>query len=264
MKNQEEVTRKIGDRVREIEEVIIELKQELSSNQKQTESLIESFKHLEFVHSQAKRPLMIGLKCLNIREEKVDIENVKDLVEKYLKREVDTVRIFQGRMEILMQLIEMQIYDTQEKQDILKREIGKKEAAQDIDQKCHVLNEKSVDINKYGGIERVDPDASEPISWKSECRRYIKESAESREVSSQLMMDVDTIIEEVAKELLCNWNRTNQEFKLRISEIIKLRNQLKTNVRLVDSELLEISGLMEQMIRAKLAKEAPLKLAQTR
>ena len=262
--NQEEVTRKIGERVREIEEVTIELKQELSSNEKQTERLIESFKHLEFVHSQAKRPLKIALKCLNIREEKVDIENVKDLVEKYLKREVDTVRIFQGRMEILMQLIEMQIYDTQEKQEVLEKEIGKKETAQDIDQKCHVLNEKSVYISKFGGIERVDPGSSEPISWKSECQRYIKESSESRDVSEQLIIDVDTIIEEVAKELLCNWNRTNQEFKLRVSEIIKLRNQLKTNVRLVDSEMLEIEGLMDQLVRAKLAKEAPLKLAQTR
>ena len=244
--------------------MIIELKQELSSNEKQTESLIESFKHLEFVHSQAKRPLKIALKCLNIREEKVDIENVRDLVEKYLKREVDTVRIFQGRMEILMQLIEMQIYDTQEKQDVLKKGIENKEIAQDIDQKCHVLNEKSVDISKFGGIERVDPGSSEPFSWKSECKRYIKESSESREVSQQLIMDVDTIIGEVNKELLCNWDRTNQEFKLRISEIIKLRNQLKTNARLVDSELLEIEGLMDQLIRAKLAKEAPLKLAQTR
>ena len=262
--NQEEVTRKIGERVREIEEITIELKQELSSNEKQTERLIESFKHLEFVHSQAKRPLKIALKCLNIREEKVDIENVKDLVEKYLKREVDTVRIFQGRMEILMQLIEMQIYDTQEKQEVLEKEIGKKETAQDIDQKCHVLNEKSVYISKFGGIERVDPGSSEPISWKSECQRYIKESSESRDVSEQLIIDVDTIIEEVAKELLCNWNRTNQEFKLRVSEIIKLRNQLKTNVRLVDSEMLEIEGLMDQLVRAKIAKEAPLKLAQTR
>ena len=126
LQNQEVVTRKIGERVREIEEVIIELKQELSSNEKQTERLIESFKHLEFVHSQTKRPLKIALKCLNIREGKVDIENVKDLVEKYLKREVDTVRIFQGRMEIMMQVIEMQIYDTQEKQEFLKKEIGKR------------------------------------------------------------------------------------------------------------------------------------------
>ena len=127
-----------------------------------------------------------------------------------------------------------------------------------------MLNEKSVDINKFGGIERVDPGSSEPISWKSECRRYIKESSESREVSEQLIMDVDTIVEEVDKELICNWNRTNQEFKLRISEIIKLRNQLKTNVRLVVSELLEIEGLVDQLTRAMLAKEAPLKLAQSR
>ena len=55
------------------------------------------------------------------------------------------------------------------------------------------------------------------------------------------MGDVDTIIEEVAKELLQNWTRTNQEFKLRVSEIVKLREQLRTNVGLVEAELMEVT-----------------------
>ena len=63
----------------------------------------------------------------------------------------------------------------------------------------------------------------------------------TREVSTGLMGDVDTIIEEVAKELLQNWTRTNQEFKLRVSEIVKLREQLRTNVGLVEAELMEVA-----------------------
>ena len=63
----------------------------------------------------------------------------------------------------------------------------------------------------------------------------------TREVSTGLMGDVDTIIEEAAKELLQNWTRTNQEFKLRVSEIVKLREQLRTNVGLVEAELMEVA-----------------------
>ena len=63
----------------------------------------------------------------------------------------------------------------------------------------------------------------------------------TREVSTGLMGDVDTIIEEVAKELLQNWTRTNQEFKLRVSEIIKMREHLRTNVGLVEAELMEVA-----------------------
>ena len=55
------------------------------------------------------------------------------------------------------------------------------------------------------------------------------------------MGDVDTIIEEVAKELLQNWTRTNQEFKLRVSEIVKMREHLRTNVGLVEAELMEVA-----------------------
>ena len=55
------------------------------------------------------------------------------------------------------------------------------------------------------------------------------------------MGDVDTIIEEVANELLQNWTRTNQEFKLRVSEIVKMREHLRTNVGLVEAELMEVA-----------------------
>ena len=55
------------------------------------------------------------------------------------------------------------------------------------------------------------------------------------------MGDVDTIIEEVAKELLQNWTRTNQEFKLSVSEIVKMREHLRTNVGLVEAELMEVA-----------------------
>ena len=63
---------------------------------------------------------------------------MRDYVEKYLKVEVDTIRNFQGRMKILKQLIEMQVLDSQEKQERLRLEIEKKTNAHDIDQRCHV------------------------------------------------------------------------------------------------------------------------------
>ena len=45
-----------------------------------------------------------------------DIEKVKDVVENSLKSEVDTIRDYQGRIKILKQLLEMQLFDCQEKQ----------------------------------------------------------------------------------------------------------------------------------------------------
>ena len=184
-KTQEEVTKKIGERVHEISDVIVDLKQELKLNEDQTQLLVESLKHLDFVHGQTKRPLIIALKCLNIREEKVDIEHVKDLVEKYLKTEVDTIKSFQGRIKILSQLIEMQIFDCEEKQESIRSEIENKEKAYDIDQKCHVLNEKSTEINKFGGIELVEPDASIPVTGMSHWVTWIKDASTTREVSTQ-------------------------------------------------------------------------------
>ena len=79
-KAQEEVSKKIADRLEDIYGLTLGLRKELEANDNQTQLLVQAFKHLEFVMAQSKRPLKIALKCLNIREEKVDIENVKDFV----------------------------------------------------------------------------------------------------------------------------------------------------------------------------------------
>ena len=254
----------LGERLREIEELKIELKHELKLSQEQTEVLMDSFQHLEFVYNQTKRPLTINLQCLNIREEKVDIEKVKDFVENSLKKEVDTIRDYQGRIKILKQLLEMQLFDCQEKQQSIKMDIEKKETAFEIDQKCHILHERSLDLRKHNGVEKVEPDASNPTTWLFNSREKIKESVTAREVSSQLMLDVDSIIEEIPKDLLNNWNRTNKELKQRISETLEIQKKLKSNVKLIDKEILETNCLVEHLRRAKAGKEGPLKLAQTR
>ena len=253
-RNQKEVSKLIGDRLEEIYDVIVELKHELESNKNQSQLLIQAFKHLEFVLVQTKRPLKIGLKCLNIREEKVSIENVKDLVEKYLKKEVDVIREYQGKIKILLQLMEMNIFDCHERQDALKSEIEKKEEALDIDQKCHMLNERSMELKKFGGIEKLDPDSSTPQTLRIESKKLIQDSQASCDAASQLILDVDALIDEVEKELLKNWEKTNAEFKTRISETRKVQSDLKTNVRLVLNEMLETESLINQLQRAKLAK----------
>ena len=250
--------------MREIEELKIELKHELKLNEEQTETLMDSFQHLDFVYNQTKRPLTINLQCLNIRQEKVDIEKVKDDVEKSLKREVDTIRDYQGRMKIMKQLLEMQLFDCQEKQESIKMDIEKKEAAFEIDQKCHVLHDRSMDLRKQNGVEKVDPDGSNPTTWMFNSREKIKQSVTSREVACELILDVDSIIEEIPKDFLNNWNRTNAQLKQRISETVDIQKKLKSNVKLIDKEILETDCLVEHLRRAQAGKDGPLKLAQTR
>ena len=261
---QKAVKVELGERLKEIEELTLELKHELKLSQEQTEVLMDSFQHLEFVYGQTKRPLTINLQCLNIREEKVDIEKVNDVVETSLKKEVDTIRDYQGRIKILKQLIEMQLFDCQEKQEAIKMDIGKKEAAFEIDQKCHILHERSLDLRKQNGVEKVEPDASNPTTWLLSSREKIKESVTAREVSEQLILDVDSIIEEIPKDLLTNWNRTNKELKQRISETLEIQKKLKANVKLIDKEILETNCLVEHLRRAKAGKDGPLKLAHSR
>ena len=262
--SQQEVTAHLGDRVRDIKELREDLQHELQLNEEETEHLVEAKRHLDYAHSQTRRPLTVSLECLHQRENRVGIDVVKDGVERNLKREIENIKKYQAKMKILSQLIEMQITDNKDKQDDIKQDIDLKDEAFMIDQKCHVININSDEIQKCSGVERVDPEASIPVTWKTNSLYKIKNSATTREVSIQLRNDVDVLINDAAKDMLHHWNVTNREFNQRISETEEIKKMLSSNVVLVEKDIMEMDCLIDQLARAKLSKEAPLKLAQTR
>ena len=147
--NQQEVTAHLGDRVRDIEELREELRHELQLNQEETDHLVEAKRHLEYALCQTKRPLLVSQECLRARENRVGIDIVKDGVDKNLKTEIEIVRKYQGKMRILNQLIEMQMTENKDKQEDIQTDIDLKDEAFGIDQKCHIINANSNEINKY-------------------------------------------------------------------------------------------------------------------
>ena len=262
--NQQEVTAHLGDRVRDIEELREELRHELQLNQEETDHLVEAKRHLEYALCQTKRPLLVSQECLRARENRVGIDVVKDGVDKNLKTEIEIVRKYQGKMRILNQLIEMQMTENKDKQEDIQTDIDLKDEAYGIDQKCHIINVNSNEINKFSGVERVSPEASIPITWQTNSQNKIKKSVTTREVSMQLRNDVDVLINDAAKDMLNHWNITNREFNTRISETEEIKKKLKSNVCLVEKDVMEMECLIDQLMRAKISKEAPLKLAHTR
>ena len=82
----------------EIKNLREDLQNELQLNEEETEHLIEAKTHLDYAHyahSQTRRPLTVSLECLHERENRVGIDNVKDGVERNLKREIENVKKYQ-------------------------------------------------------------------------------------------------------------------------------------------------------------------------
>merc|ERR1712079_304822 len=95
IQTQKDVSNRLGDRVRDIREWREELKTELDKNVEETEHLEEAMRHLDYALTQSKRPLQVSIECMNQRENRVGIDQVKDMVDTNLKKENDNIRKYQ-------------------------------------------------------------------------------------------------------------------------------------------------------------------------
>ena len=171
---QKEVKNRLGDRVRDIREWKEELRVELSKNEEETEHLEEAKRHLDYAYAQSKRPLQVTVECMNHRENRVGIDQVKDMVDSNLKKENDNIRKYQQLMKVLIEKVEHQLRNSKEAQDAINKDLNMKDEAFGIDQTCFVTHNNSSDLGLHSGIERVEQAASVPMSWQEYSQANIR------------------------------------------------------------------------------------------
>ena len=264
IQTQKDVSNRLGDRVRDIREWREELKTELDKNVEETEHLEEAMRHLDYAFTQSKRPLQVNIECMNQRENRVGIDQVKDMVDTNLKKENDNIRKYQQLMKVLIEKVERQIASNKDAQNALSKDLDMKDEAFGIDQVCFVTHNNSSELSLHSGIERVEQAASVPQSWQEYSQSNIRLSKAARELSEENRTAIDSLINDAAKDMLNHWNITNREFQQRISETQETHGKLTTHLHLVDKEILEMDCLIDQIRSAKRAKQGPLKVAQTR
>ena len=261
---QKEVNNRLGDRVRDIREWREELKTELTKNEEETEHLQEAKRHLDYAISQSSRPLQVNIECINHRENRVGIDQVKDMVDKNLKGENDNIRKYQQLMKILSEKVERQIDNSKDAQNALARDLAMKDEAFGIDVTCFNTHNNSSEVSLQSGIERVEQAASVPQSWQEYSQLNIRRSKSERDGSEEHRAAIDSLINDAAKDMLNHWNITNREFQQRISESQETLGKLTTHIHLVDKEILEMDCMIDQLRSSKRSKQEPLKVAQTR
>ena len=261
---QKEVNNRLGDRVRDIREWKEELKTELTKNEEETEHLEEAKRHLDYAIAQSSRPLQVNIECINQRENRVGIDQVKDMVDKNLKGENDNIRKYQQLMKILSEKVERQIENSKDAQNALAKDLAMKDEAFGIDVTCYNTHNNSSELSLHSGIERVEQAASVPQSWQEYSQLNIRRSKSEREMSEEHRAAIDSLINDAAKDMLNHWNITNREFQQRISESQETLGKLTTHIHLVDKEILEMDCMIDQLRSSKRSKQDPLKVAQTR
>ena len=97
------------------------------------------------------RPLVlfqVNVECITQRENRVGIDQVKDQVDKNLKKENENIRNYQQRMKVLTEKVERHLDESKQALQALEKDLGMKDEAFGIDQTCLVTHNNSVRLFK--------------------------------------------------------------------------------------------------------------------
>nr|KAF6442548.1 tektin 5 [Rousettus aegyptiacus] len=214
-------------------------------------------KRLECAAEEANCPLQVALECLYQREKRIGIDLVHDNVEKNLIQEVDLLKCCQEQMRKLAQRIEIQMRDNRDAQHALERDLGDKNSAQFIDEKCFNLRNTSDCISFFHGMEKVDGTVSVPETWAKFSNDNIRHSQNMRANSIRLREEAENLFENLSNQMWKQFTNTNLAFKARISEVMDVKNKLQTQLAKTLQEIFQTENTIMLLERSIMAKECP-------
>uniref|UniRef100_A0A8C3S648 Tektin n=1 Tax=Chelydra serpentina TaxID=8475 RepID=A0A8C3S648_CHESE len=149
-------------------------------------------------------------------------------------------------------------------QHALERDLSDKNSAHFIDEKCYNLRNTSDGISYYHGVEKIDGTVSVPETWAKFSDDNIRHSQNARANSMKLREETENTLENVSEEMWKQFTDTNLAFTNRIAETADTKNKLQTHLAKTLQEIFQTENTIMLLERAIMAKECPLKVAQTR
>ncbi|CAH8848188.1 unnamed protein product [Trichobilharzia szidati] len=261
---QAEVTNKLRERVEEISHWKNALNTEIHLNDQEQERLKTSIQLLNYNKDYIRKPLEIAEGCLANREQRQGIDEVKDIVEKALSKEVQIVNKGIEQIDKLIEKADIQLKLLRSTQNELQKDANDKDHAHKIDDHLFGLCNSSANIALYDGIEYIDNTRSNPTSWMKYTQENLIRSQNQRNASENLREKIDTTLRSVIGNVHSQFVSVNNALQTRITEVASARDDLRLSLRKVTQELYEVENLIDAIKKTTDDKMKPLKVAQTR
>ncbi|XP_043834400.1 tektin-5 [Dromiciops gliroides] len=261
---QEGTCRNLGQRLSDIGFWKSELTYELDRLLTESHALDTAKKRLECAADELECPLQVALECLYHREKRIGVDLVHDSVEKNLIQEVDLLKCSQDQMKKLAERCDVQLRDNRDAQHALERDLADKNSAQFIDEKCFNLRNTSDTINFFHGVEKIDGTVSVPETWAKFSDDNIRHSQNMRANSIRLREEAENLLDGSSDQIWKQFTNTNLAFSARISEVTDVKNKIQLQLAKTLQEIFQTENTIMLLERAIMAKECPLKVAQTR
>ncbi|OON23033.1 tektin family protein [Opisthorchis viverrini] len=257
-------TDRLRNRIRDIEYWRNELLTEIRLAEQETDRCREKLRILGLTRHHLTKPLQLAQECLQTREGRCGIDEVKDSVERALNKEIQVIKECMNQVEQHSEKGEIQLKLSQAAQKELQKDVANKNHAYRIDNRIYGLSNSSDGIKLHEGIELVDDTNSIPGSWVEFSKGNLQRSQKQRVASEQLRDAIDRLMRNVNSTIYGQFTTVNNALQTRIAETVAARDQLRSALKKVMQELYDTEQL-EQFLRGSMEdKLKPLKLAETR
>jgi len=206
----------------------------------------------------------VTIECLNQREDRQEIDLVRDQVEAELLKENEIIEKLKAQLQIRIDESNEQVSLLREAKAQLENDVRDKVGAIAIDTKNLEMNNQTAEISYKPNSTRVPPESTTEQAW-NQFSQYNKDRACAEiRASTTLREAVDATMATAKNELKAQRIATEYAYRKRIHEFEMQEKELVWQRERMMDEIAEMERDIRNIEQAILDKEGPSKLAQTR
>jgi tektin-4 len=261
---QEESTKKLAERLKDINFWKYELEREIGDMIAETDLLISQKNRLERALRATEVPLHIASDNLNCRQRRLGIDLVQDDVELNLLKEVEVINNVRDLLIRTIKETDAQIKRNRDRKQELEMDWSDKKEADEIDTFCTALRNHHTSKQFFVGSAKFQEIQSTPESWAQHTHDNIVRAEHERMASIQLRTLIDNVLNDTSRDMREQADAVDIAFQKRIAEVQDAKNKMEENLRKVCDEIARTEANIADLKKAIKDKEDPMKVAQTR
>jgi len=206
----------------------------------------------------------VTIECLNQREDRQEIDIVRDQVEAELLKENEIIEKLKAQLQIRIDESNEQVSLMREAKIQLENDVRDKVEATAIDTKSLEMNNQTAEISYKPNSIRVPPESTTEQAW-NQFSQYNKDRACAEiRASITLREAIDATLATAKNELKAQRIATEYAYRKRMHEFEMQEKELVWQRERTMDEIAEMERDIRNIEQAIVDKEGPSKLAQTR
>ncbi|XP_050394478.1 tektin-4 [Patella vulgata] len=263
-KRQAAVTKKLNERVHDINFWKLEIEREITDVISETDLQLAQKKRLENALRATEIPLHIATDNLNCRQRRVGVDMVQDDVELALLKEVEIINNVQDLLKRTISQSEKQIVLNRDAKQNLEMDWSDKKEALEIDTRAAALRNHHTNKQFYPGAAKFEEIQSTPESWAQFSHDNIVRGEHERMASIQLRTMIDNILEDTSRDMREQCDTVDTALHKRVVEVEDAKTKMEENLGKICDEISSQEKNIEMLKKSIRDKEDPMKVAQTR